>query len=115
MAVVVKGLAELEAKLKKLTPTVEAAAKRGVYKAALKVEGDAKMIAPVDTGNLRRSITTSQGNDISAAVSTTVEYAPYVEFGTSRMQAQPYLRPSLNKNKTNAQIIVSDEIRRAIT
>lgn len=27
-------------------------------------------------------------------VGTNVHYAPYVEFGTSRMRAQPYLRPS---------------------
>lgn len=115
MAVVVKGISQLQAKLKKLTPEVEAAAKRGVYKAGLKVEGDAKMLAPVDTGALRGSIQTNQGAGISAAVTTSLEYAPHQEFGTSKMKAQPYLRPALNKNKSNAQKIVSSEIRKAIT
>lgn len=40
----------------------------------------------------------TMGSDKSASVivGTNVEYAPYVEFGTSRQKAQPYLRPAVN-------------------
>lgn len=59
----------------------------------LQAEGYAKKKCPVDTGNLRNSITHVYDED-SAYIGTNVEYAPYVEFGTSRMKAQPFLRPA---------------------
>lgn len=60
---------------------------------ALDIEKDAKTACPVDTGNLRASITSTIGED-EATVGTNVEYAPYVEFGTWKMKAQPFLIPA---------------------
>lgn len=64
----------------------------------IKVERTAKRLCPVDTGRLRASITHSLESDsrgLVGVVGTDVHYAPYVEFGTSRMAAQPFLRPAL--------------------
>lgn len=48
-------------------------------------------LGAVDTGNLRNSI--SHANDGTYAyIGTNVEYAPYVEMGTSRMEERPFLR-----------------------
>lgn len=72
---------------------------RTLLKAAYKVETDAIRRCPVDTGRLRASITHAMGTDptgLFADVLTDVEYAPYVEFGTSRAPAQPFLRPALD-------------------
>ena len=74
-------------------------------KKALRIVRQAKQLAPVDTGRLRSSITAdlirSDGRP-KAVVGTNVEYAPFVEFGTSKQPAQPFLRPAaqqvLNKN-----------------
>lgn len=66
-------------------------------KAAL-VETAAKRLCPVDTGNLRSSITHVLGVDgqgLYADIGTNVEYAPFVEFGTRYMAAQPFLVPAL--------------------
>lgn len=67
------------------------------------VNGDAKNIVPVDTGNLRNSIHGSveagTSKEVVGKVATSTDYAPYVEFGTSRMGAQPFLWPALHKNK----------------
>lgn len=63
----------------------------------LAAEGFAKRLCPVDTGRLRNSITHATDKD-SAYVGTNVEYAPYVELGTSRTRAQPYLRPAVENN-----------------
>lgn len=68
-------------------------------RAAVKVEADAIRRCPVDTGRLRASITHNLGKDstsVFADVGTDVEYAPYVEFGTVRNRAQPFLRPALD-------------------
>lgn len=61
----------------------------------LLAEGYAAEKCPVDTGNLRASIThevDAGGNAVY--IGTNVEYAPYVELGTSRQKAQPFLRPA---------------------
>ena len=69
--------------------------------AALLVEGTAKLPGhcPVLTGTLRRSITHVMALDgRTVYVGSNMEYAPYVEMGTSKMTAQPYLRPALATN-----------------
>lgn len=47
-----------------------------------RVEAQAKILAPVDTGNLRNSIQTEVTGPFSVACYTDVEYAPYQEFGS---------------------------------
>lgn len=64
------------------------------------VESEAKLRCPVDTGNLRQSINHKViDSEKSVRIGTNVEYAPFVEFGTIKMNAQPYLRPALLENK----------------
>lgn len=60
----------------------------------LVAEGYAKRECPVDTGNLRNSITHTQSGD-AEYVGTNVEYGPYVEMGTTRTRAQPFIKPSV--------------------
>jgi HK97 gp10 family phage protein len=70
------------------------------------VEGAAKVLCPVDLGNLRESINHKVNEEeLSVKIGTNVEYAPYVELGTSKMAAQPFLRPALLNNKSAIQKI----------
>ncbi len=72
---------------------------------AIRVEAAAKNFATgvdggphVRTGRLRSSITHELGADekgIYADVGSNVEYAGWVELGTRRAKAYPYLRPAL--------------------
>ena len=43
-----------------------------------------------------------------ARIGTNIEYGPYVELGTSKQRAQPYLRPALDEKKPEALKEVSD-------
>lgn len=62
----------------------------------LQAEGYAKLAAPVDTGRLRNSIThDTEEAEQAAYIGTNVEYAAYVELGTSKTRAQPFLRPAV--------------------
>lgn len=68
-------------------------------KIGLLAENYAAEKCPVDTGNLRASIThevDAGGNAVY--IGTNVEYAPYVELGTSRQKAQPFLRPAASEH-----------------
>ena len=68
---------------------------RGLEAIGLTAEGYAKKECPVDTGRLRNSIThVVREGEKSVYIGSNVEYAPYVELGTSRQRAQPYLRPA---------------------
>ena len=64
---------------------------------AYMIEGEAKRICPVRTGRLRASIHTGKIEEGVYYVGTNVYYAPYVEFGTRKMAARPYLRPAAKK------------------
>ncbi len=64
----------------------------------------AQRYAPVDTGDLQRSISLQFVDDgCSALVEASVNYAGYVEYGTRKMAAQPYLRPALAEQKVQLQ------------
>ena len=71
---------------------------RFLEEAGVIVQGSAKRIAPVDSGNLKGSITREKFHD-RAEVGTNVEYAEHVEYGTKHMTAQPYLRPAIDENR----------------
>lgn len=130
-------LTEFRAYLNKGIPTD--AVDKALNRAGLIVENEAKMLCPIDTGQLRNSIThrlQNNGTERACIVGTNVEYAPYVEFGTGihavngdgrqtpwvyrtadgqyywteGQEAQPYLEPAL-EHKANE---VKAEILRII-
>lgn len=70
-------------------------------------EGYAKLKCPVDTGNLRNSIThqTDVANN-SEYIGTNVDYGVHVELGTYKMRARPFLKPAVEQH--------SDEYTKAI-
>lgn len=95
------------------------------------VEREAKQLAPKDNGDLRRSIS-SKVEGTQGIVFTSLEYAPYVEFGTglfaeqggrtdvpwsyqddkgewhttSGQKPQPFMRPALNNNRAKIKAIL---------
>ena len=78
---------------------IESAIGVALEKIGLLAEGYAQMKCPVDTGNLRSSITHEvDAGEKAVYIGTNVEYAPYVELGTSKQKAQPYLRPAATEH-----------------
>lgn len=63
------------------------------------VEG-AQRLVPIETGELHDGIHIIEQTETSGSYGVTdVEHAEPVEFGTYKMQAQPYLRPSIDAMK----------------
>lgn len=73
-------------------------------------EGYAKRECPVDTGRLRNSISHAR-DDNAAYIGTNVEYAAYVELGTSKMKPRPYLRPAAANHADEYKQIVKAALR----
>jgi HK97 gp10 family phage protein len=70
-------------------------------------EGYAKLLCPVDTGRLRNSISHAVDEDEKAVyIGTNVEYAPYVEMGTSKTKAQPFLKPAATNHAEEYRSII---------
>ena len=110
---------------------------RALERCGSQAEGYAKDLAPVDTGNLRNSISHKVDPDEPAAyVGTDTEYAPYVEFGTgiyaeggggrptpwvyqddegnwhwtAGNPAQPFLAPAVKDHQQTYRNIMEDEL-----
>lgn len=99
---------------------LELQVKKGLTTCGLVAEGYAKAECPVDTGNLRNSITHAvEGND--AYIGTNVEYAVYVEMGTGRrggwsqdiagQAAQPYIRPAIENHMSEYEDILENALK----
>lgn len=86
MAGGVKGLDSLLKKVGELGTAVAGDTMvKAVHASCRLVQGEAKLLCPVDSGALRGSIRVSveeQGDMVEGCIFTNMEYAPYVEFGT---------------------------------
>jgi len=69
-------------------------------------ESHAADICPVDTGTLRDSITHQPISPNEMAIGTSIEYAPFVELGTRKMSARPYLRPAAENHSGEYRAIM---------
>lgn len=82
-----------------LIASVEATSKGAPKRVADRIAATARSYAPVATGALRASIEArSIAAGKTAEVVAGVEYAAYVEYGTYKMAAQPYLTPAFEEH-----------------
>ena len=117
---------------------MQQAALRALEKCGLTADGYAKKLCPVDTGNLRNSITHMVDEQEPAAIiGTNSEYGTYVELGTgiyakggggrptpwvyqdakgnwhrtNGQKAQPYLKPAVADHARTYRNIIEDELK----
>ncbi|MEM2351789.1 MAG: HK97 gp10 family phage protein [Thermoproteota archaeon] len=126
MGVEIMGSAELIARLEGLTARLDGLSQEALKEVAEQIVEDAKALCPVDTGSLRRSIRFERdpssgvivaaggGGVINPKTKCEVDYAAYVEFGTSRAPAQPFLQPALEKNVVGLEEILCRKIEEAV-
>ena len=113
MASTIRGLGNLIIKMNTLETELKKEVEKEMNQALLPVKVEAVSIAPFDTGALSRSIairTEVTEEAIIGKVGAYIDYAKYLEFGTSKMKAQPFLRPAFDTHKME----VSEDIKRRI-
>ena len=116
---------------------MQGAAVRALEKCGLIAEGYAKALCPVDTGNLRNSLTHQVEQDEPAVyIGSNSEYAAFVELGTGKyyhggrkdpwayqdaqgnwhitngQRAQPYLKPAVADHVGTYRNIIEGEMKR---
>ncbi len=105
----IEGMNSLKRKLTDYAANASRKVTSALYKGALMIEGDAKPMAPVDSGTLRGSISHEvKPEEGIAIVGTTVDYAPWQEFGTRKIPPHPYLRPAYEKNKEPVKRLIAE-------
>ena len=109
-----RKITRLQAALKKVPHLITEELGNAVRDLVLLVEEVAKKHCPVDTGNLQASITPVIESWAAGYVGTNTHYAPYVEYGTEKVPAQPFLEPAFLEGKKQASKIFGKAIGRAI-
>ncbi len=80
----------------------------------LTAERYAKAACPWRTGRLRNSITyavVADGDDVQGIIGTNVEYAPYVEYGTSRQKAHHYLQKAATNHSQEYKDLIASYLK----
>jgi HK97 gp10 family phage protein len=83
-AVILNGMKELEGKLNNLSTALKVDVSDEINASALKIENQAKRLAPVNFGQLRNSIALTKDSELTYTVAANASYAAYVEFGTGQ-------------------------------
>jgi len=81
-AVSLSGIKELEGKLNKLSTALKEDVSNEINASALKIENQAKRMAPVNLGQLRNQIALKKDSELTYTVAANASYSAYVEFGT---------------------------------
>jgi HK97 gp10 family phage protein len=83
------GMKQLEGKLDNLTTALKEDVGNEINASAIKIQNQAKRLAPVNLGQLRGSIDKDRINELTYSVEAKASYAPYVEFGTGPQASVP--------------------------
>lgn len=113
----IKGVDDTIKYLKSKRLKVDEKADIGINKASFYVQGKVKESiargtnAPVavDTGRFLNSVDVVSEKD-TGYVFSDIEYAKFIEYGTSKMQSRPHFRNTKDKEKTKVQEIIQSEV-----
>lgn len=94
--------------LVELSLAIETATRKAPLEIAEGIAKRAKELAPEDTGFLKSSIYAESISDTEAVVKADAYYSGYVEYGTSKMSAQPYMRPAVDEYRVLGKGIIED-------
>lgn len=65
-------------------------------------------------GYQKRGSVERQGNRYRLVIGSNLDYARFLEFGTSRMQARPYVRPVAEIMRRRTPLIINEAVADAV-
>lgn len=85
-----KGMSKFMRQVRKKPQRLKIAVDQEMSRSSLRVEREAKMLAPWDTGWMSTNIYSNKMADLMYEVVSPAEYSIYVERGTRHQAAQPF-------------------------
>jgi len=110
-----RGLSSAQQRLRNIADRVAGVTEQAVSDFADEVVDQMKGVVPVDTGVLRDSIEKMGGNGKYTVGPRDVDYAAFVEYGTSNGPAQPYVAPTLQWARQNGPSRIARRIEGEIS
>lgn len=111
MGIRVKGLASAKRRLSSLADRITGVTADSVSDFADQMVDHMQSIVPVDTGTLKRSIRKQVSGTRATVGPVGVNYAGFVENGTSRTPAQPYVQPTIEWARVNGPKFIARRIK----
>ncbi|NLO84096.1 MAG: hypothetical protein GX096_01500 [Clostridiales bacterium] len=112
------GMDAIESSIQDAIASILPSAASGVASALSLIEGTAKELCPIDQGELAAgistSLTTSQG-EVVGTVTASAPHSAYVEFGTIKSGAQPFMHPAFELQKDAAMQQIANAISKAVS
>ncbi len=106
-----RGDQKLRRALQKTSPFTVEAANQTLFWTAAAIKHQAQLLVPIRTGLLFNSIYFKLLRPMTYVVGADTPYAYFVEYGTSRMMAKPYIRPAISMVKPDINKILRDELK----
>lgn len=114
MGIRARGLRAAQQRLERLADRIAGATAEAIDEFADEVVDHMKGVVPVDTGKLRDSIAKDKEGDSVTVGPRGVDYAGFVEYGTSRSPAQPYVAPTIQWVRANGPARIARRIEGVI-
>lgn len=113
------GMAELQRQIKQMDKKIsDSTTEKALQQSAGLLKEKIETTAPYRKGTLSESIIMSDVKDGQINVGPDQQgkafYGHFLEFGTSKMPAQPFMGPVYENNKTKVQEIMTDVIKKEL-
>ena len=105
----VKGIEEFQRAMRNFDSAMQKHVHRQLVSWAADVKALAKQLVPVRTGHLRSSIYANISEWVTE-IGAEATYALFVELGTRRMRARPYLYPAIQWHLPRLERIICDAL-----
>lgn len=113
--VAMEGLKELQVKLAELADASQAE-KDALTESGEHLRSRIQENVPVRSGKLKVSIAAGEVLDKKIQIGPSQQgpsfRAHFIEFGTSKMRAQPFMRPTFEREKKTIEKIMAEQLRR---
>ena len=119
MNVQIIGVKELAKKFEKMSDNQKVAVSNAIHQAGFFLQSEVKASIAgqraeprsVDTGHFLQSVETDNLAPLESVVKSDVEYAKFLEYGTSKMEQRRHFRNSADRNKFKIKEFVAQAIK----
>lgn len=124
MTITVKivNLNEVKKFLETATEKTKEAADNGIKQVGFFIESEIKEsisghraeLESVDTGRFKNSVIATFPKRFVAVVDTDVEYAKFLEYGTTKLLPRSHFKNTIIRNETKAKEFIDEEIKKSL-
>lgn len=110
VSISVDGADDASSRLNEMANSLAGAIRDALRDAADVFMDNAQSNAPVDTGFMRDHILLTEQSDTSITITSEAGYSGFVEYGTRKMDSQPFFEPAVEESIPEIEQLIVDAI-----